>query len=55
VVRVSARNLFPAANSHNDPSAQNNPFGRGFGCHIDCMIAGPRASPRDSPAQNDKE
>ena len=36
---MSACNLFPAANSHSDPSAQNNPFGHGFGCDIDCMIA----------------
>ena len=37
--RVTARNLFPAANSHSDPGAQNNPFARGLGHHIDCMIA----------------
>ena len=39
MVRVSACNLFPAANSHSDPSAQNSQFGRGFGSHINYMIA----------------
>jgi hypothetical protein len=39
VTRVSARNLFPAPSSHSDPRTQNYLNGRGFGSHINYMIA----------------